>query len=252
MLGDHRVAWAAALLGLALGASPDLAPSPAAAAPTVTSMVVGASGQIVSGPRSVVASATSVPVGRKRCAVAAGTPLAVLADLRHLGGPAFAVRDYGRCGSSPRNSAALFVYTLAGEANIGRDGWEYKVNSRAGSAGAADPSGPLGNGRLIGSGQQVLWFWCHSSGGGCQRSLALSASGSATRGGHLSVKVTGYDNEGRGTPIAGAIVKLGTDFASTNAAGRAALIAPGRRGSYALTASRRGLVPAFPETIVVR
>lgn len=224
----------------------------ASAAPTVQSMVVGASGQIISRPRGVVAAAIRVPVGRKRCAVAAGTPLAALADLRLLGGPAFSVRDYGNCGASARDSALLFVYALAGETNVGRDGWEYKVGGVAGSAGAANPSGPEGDGRLLGAGQQVLWFWCHASAGGCQRTLSVSAAGATSRGGRLSVKVTGYDNEGHGAPVAGAIVRLGSDFASTNGSGRATLIAPGGRGSYALTASRRGLVPAFPETIVVR
>jgi hypothetical protein len=248
MSADHRLARALALLGLAFGASP----SGALAAATVQSMVVGASGQILAGPRSVSAAGASVPVGRRRCAVAAGTPLAVLANLRRLGGPAFSVRDYGRCNSSPQNSALLFVYALGGETNVGRDGWEYKVGGVAGSAGAANPSGPRGDGRLLSSGQQLLWFWCHTAAGGCQRTLSVSAAGSVSRGGRLSVTVRGYDNEGRGAAIAGAIVRLGSDFATTNRSGRATLIAPGRRGSYSLSASRRGLVPAFPETIAVR
>ena len=67
------------------------------------------------------------------------------------------------------------------------------------------------------------------------------------------MKVTGYDNEGHGAPVAGAIVRLGQRLRRRpTARRRATLIAPAGRGSYALTASRRGLVPAFPETIVVR
>jgi hypothetical protein len=212
-------------------------------------MVVGSSGQVIAGPRSVNASATTVAVGRKRCAVAAGTPLAVLADLH---GPSFAVRDYGRCGSSASNSASLFVYDLAGESNSGRNGWEYKVGGLAGSTGAADTSGAEGNSRLLGSGTRVLWFYCHAAAGGCQRTLALSAPASVSHGSRVTVHVTGYDNEGHGIPIAGAIVTLGSDFASTNSAGNAVLIAPSGHGSYSLSARRRGLVPAFPQTIAVR
>jgi hypothetical protein len=66
------------------------------------------------------------------------------------------------------------------------------------------------------------------------------------------VKVIGYDNEGRGAPVAGAIVRVGSDFASTDAAGRAVLIAPPTPGRYAVVAARHGLVTSFPETILVR
>jgi hypothetical protein len=212
-------------------------------------MVVGSSGQVISGPRSVSASAATVMVGRKRCAVAAGTPLAVLADLH---GPSFAVRDYGRCGSAAASSASLFVYDLAGESNSGRNGWEYKVGGLAGSTGAADTSGVEGTGRLLGAGAQVLWFYCHATAGGCQRTLALSAPASVSHGSRLTVHVTGYDNEGHGSPIGGVVVSLGSDFATTNGSGNAVLIAPSGRGGYSLSARRRGLVPAFPRTIAVR
>ena len=97
--------------------------------------------------------------------------------LRRLGGPAFSLRDYGHCGASARDSAQLFVYALAGETQRGRNGWEYKVGGVAGSTGAADPSGPQGDGRLLAPGQQVLWFWCQATAGGCQRTLSVSAAG---------------------------------------------------------------------------
>ena len=157
-------------------------------------------------------------IGAKSCAVAAGTPLAVLAAVRRAGGPGFALRDYGRCNSSPQSSGELFVYSLGGETNRGQNGWEYKVDGVSGTTGAGDPSGPLGDGRLLRSGQRVLWFWCQASGGGCQRTLEVAPSTSTVSpGASLSVTVSGYENEGRGAPIAGAIVTLGTDFASTGA-----------------------------------
>jgi hypothetical protein len=223
-----------------------------ASGPRVQTMIVGSNGSLLSSARTVVATRTAVRVGHKTCAVAAGTPLAVLAADRRGGGPGFALRDYGRCGSSTANSGELFVYSIGGQTNSGRNGWEYKVDQRSGTTGAADASGPLGNGVRLRSGDRVLWFWCHASGAGCQRTLTVSpAASKVSASGSLTVTVTGYDNLGRGAPIAGAIVTLGTDFASTNAAGRATLIAPAP-GRYALAATRPGLVPSFPETIVVR
>lgn len=222
------------------------------ASPVVQSMVVANTGAILAPARSVVAAATTVRVGGRSCAVAAGTPLAVLAAVSRSGGPGFSVRDYGRCGASPASSGQLFVYALGGESNRGQSGWEYKVNGVSGTTGAADPSGPQGNGRRLSSGEQVLWFWCAAYRGGCQRTLALSAVGSVARGSTFSVSVTGRDNEGRSVPVAGAIVTLGSDFASTAANGRATLYAPGTPGSYQLSATRPGLVASFPETISVR
>jgi hypothetical protein len=224
-----------------------------AAAPTVQSMIVGAGGRILAPEWTVSAAATTLRVGGRGCAVAAGTPLAVLAADRRAGGPGFAMRDYGRCGSSPANSGQLFVYSIGGQSNGGQSGWEYKVEGVSGSAGAGDPSGPMGDGRLLRSGQRVLWFWCEASAGGCQRTLiANPASGSVSRGRSLTVTVLGYDNEGRAAPVAGAIVTLGSDFASTGSHGRATLLAPSAPGRYQLAAARRGLVPSFPGTIVVR
>jgi hypothetical protein len=217
-------------------------------------MIVGTGGAVLSRAQTVTAGATSVhPGGAKRCAVAAGTPLAALAAVRRRGGPGFALRDYGRCGSSPVNSGQLFVYSLGGERNSGQSGWVYKVDHVSGSTGAGDPSGPRGDGRRLRSGAHLLWFWCKASGGGCQRTLDVRpAALSVNRGGSINVTITGYDNEGRGTPAVGAVATLGSDFASTDSRGGATLIAPSTPGRYPLNASRPGLVPSFPETIVVR
>ena len=71
------------------------------------------------------------------------------------------------------------MYSLGGEANRGRSGWEYKVDGVAGSTGAADPSGPLGNGRRLRPGARVLWFWCKASGRGCERTLEVAPAASS-------------------------------------------------------------------------
>jgi hypothetical protein len=256
----HRLArltalGGAGLLVLAFWASSGSALSGTLAAngPSVQTMVVGTGGAILFGSRTVTASATTVRAGGHSCAVAAGTPLSVLAGLRRVGGPGFALRDYGRCGSAPVNSAQLFVYSLGGERNRGQSGWEYKVDHVAGSTGAADPSGVRGDGRRIRSGAHVLWFWCSASGGGCQRTLDVRTPAvSVSRGQRFGVTISGYDNEGRGAPAVGAVATLGSDFASAGPHGEATLIAPTRAGRYSLSASRPGLVPSFPETIVVR
>jgi hypothetical protein len=245
----------AAAVALTTAGTVDSRPSAhfAVAGPRVQSMIVGRGGTILSSARSVSGSATSVHVGRRTCTVAAGTPLAVLAAVRRGGGPGFALRDYGRCGSSPQNSAQLFIYSLGGESNHGQSGWEYKVDHVSGSTGAGDPSGPRGDGRRLRPGSHVLWFWCNAFAGGCQRTLDVAAATTTiSPSARLDVTVTGYDNEGRGVPVAGAIATLGSDFASSGTGGSATLIAPATPGRYALSASRPGLVPSFPETIVVR
>jgi len=256
-LRARRAPWLAVAAGaVVLWAAPpacgEVPGRAAAAGPAVQAMVVGRGGSVLAGPRTVTASAGTVPVSGRRCSVAAGTPLAVLVALRRLGGPAFALRDYGRCGAAARNSGQLFVYRLGGESNRGQSGWEYKVGGIAGTTGAADPSGVRGDGRLLRSGERVLWFWCEASAGGCERTLEVSAPATVGPGGTMTVRVSGYDNEGRAVPVAGALVRLGSDFATSTASGLASVIVPGAPGRYTLSAARSGLVPAFPETIVVR
>lgn len=225
----------------------------AVAAPAVQSMIVGSGGTILAGDRTVSASATTVRVSGRRCNVAAGTPLAALAALRRQGGPAFTLRDYGSCGGSAVNSAQLYVSAIGGERGSAQNGWEYKVNGVSGSAGAADPNGPMGNGRRLLAGQRVLWFWCVASSGGCQRTLEISSAPAVVNAGaNLQVSLRGYDNEGRAEAVAGAIVSLGTDFASTDGSGRADLVAPAVPGRYQVSAARPGLVPSFPRTVIVR
>ena len=83
-------------------------------------------------------------VGRPRCAVAAGTPLAALAALRRAGGPAFRVRDYASCSRHAADASGLYVSARSARDRArGQDGWVYKVGNRVGTAGAADPRGPV-------------------------------------------------------------------------------------------------------------
>ena len=246
---------AAAVLLVALAATSSVArarpASRASAGPVVQTMIVGGSGAVLAPARAVTAASASVRVGRRSCTVSSATPLAVLVALARLGGPSFTLHDYGRCGGAAVNSGQLFVNSIAGEANRAQSGWVYKVGGVSGSTGAADPSGAAGDGRRLRSGAQVLWFYCRASGRGCQRSLEVTAPARSAPGAALVVRVVGRDNEGHSAPVAGAIVKLGSDFSSTATDGRATVLVPQAPGRYTLVATRTGLVPSFPATVTI-
>ncbi len=222
-------------------------------APAVQVMVVGRRRTLLAA-RGVRAARARVRVGRRRCTVAAGTPLGALAGAHGAGGP-LSLRDYGHCSGSTAGSGQLFVRGIGPDRSRsgGRDGWEYKVDQRSGTTGAGDPSGPFGDGRRLRAGQHVLWFWCvMTAAGGCQRTLGLTLSSDrAAPASPVTVTVAGYDNEGRGAPVAGAAVTVEGVRASTDAAGRATLSAPRAGGRHLVSASRPGLVPAFPVALSV-
>ena len=99
----------------------------------------------------------------------------------------------------------------------------------------------------------MLWFWCvKDRRDACQRTLETSAPRPVAPGAPLAVTVRGYDEQGRGVPVAGATVSARRrDARVTGADGVATLTAPARRARYALQASKPGLVPAFPRTVEV-
>jgi hypothetical protein len=232
----RRLVLAAVLLALAV-------PAPADAA-SVQLMVVGKT-RVLREAGPVRLKARSVRVGGRRCAVGR-TPLSVLAGTRL----SLRLRDYGACGRSARDAASLYVRAVAGERARGASGWVYKVGRRAGTTGAADPSGPFGHGRLK-RGARVLWFWCAQTGGeACQRTLEVSSAGSVAAGGMLAVTVRGYDDNGDGVRVAGATVRLGAATAVTDASGVAQVIAPAA-GSYGLLAERAGMVRSWPRKVTV-
>jgi hypothetical protein len=211
-----------------------------AAAPAeakVRQMVVFRSGKALA--KNVSPRGLRVKVGRKRCRVASRTPLAALfrSHPGHIG-----LKDFGSCSRNPRDATQLFVRSIRRDKNKGRRGWEYKVGRKAGTTGAADPSGPFGNGKRLRSGQRVVWFYCVLRSGGCQRTLAVRVTPDA---GGLTVKVVGYDDDGHGVTVEGATVKAGTTSGATGADGRVRLALPG--GSYKVYAKKKGLVRSFSE-----
>jgi hypothetical protein len=219
-----------------------LAP-PAAAASRVKQMVVFRDGHArVSQPSM---AATTVELGRKRCAVAGATPLAAL--VRSAVAP-LSIRDYGSCSKRPADAASLFVSAIGADRNKGSDGWVYKAGNILGTAGAADPAGPLGRGRLR-AGARVTWFWCHvtSRDNGCPQTLTLSVTPGA---GQLTVRVRRYDDRGKGFAAAGATVHAGKAIATTGADGGARLtLAAGR---YSVFADQPTRIRSFPVAAEVK
>jgi hypothetical protein len=223
----------------------------ATAAPRVSLMIAGPS-RVLWQPHSVIAPRTSVRVGRRSCGVPRASALAALVAARRAHGPSFHVKDYGGCSGRADSGSGLFVDRIARARNRGRDGWVYKVGHRTGTAGAANPAGPFGDGHGLRSGSRVLWFWCRMGGSSCQRTLESTLSTHRVMpGGVVGVRVRGYDDRGHAMPIGGATVRLGDQTATTAADGTAQLIAPLQPGKYAVTSSREGLVPAFPEAVQV-
>jgi len=187
-----------------------------------------------------------VRIGRRRCASATGTPLAALVRARPS--RRIGLKDFGSCSRRARDAAGLFVRRIGPDTSRGNDGWVYKVGRKAATAGAGDPSGPFGRGRLR-RGQRVTWFYCKlDSEGDCQRTLALRVT--TPGGGLLSVRVIAYDDRGKGVAAGGAEVRLGAQTAIADAAGLASFTAaPGR---YGIRATRTGDIRTYPQKVTVR
>lgn len=207
--------------------------APAAQAASVKQLVVFRDGSAVQ--KTVSARATSVRVGSRRCALGASTPLAALVRSR-IG--ALKLRDYGSCSKHSADAAGLYVRAIRGDRAKGVNGWVYKVGNKVAVAGAGDPSGPFGRGRLR-SGTHVTWFYCRMKSAGCQRTLGVSGGGQGT------VIVRAYDDRGHGRPAAGAIVHVGATTARADANGVAQIDASAGK----VWAELPGTVRSFKERI---
>ena len=223
----------------ALAAAAVPAPAASAAPPKVQQLVVFRDGEAVQ--KWTGTRATRVTVRGRRCAVGGATPLAGLARSR-VG--SLRIRDFGACSSRPRDASALIVTGIRGDRNRGQRGWVYKVGRRAGTAGAADMSGPFGNGRLR-AGQRVMWFYC-VRGGDCQRTLEVRATPVS---GGIAAAVRGYDDAGAGVPVEGATVTASGVTGVTGADGTVQLSVPS--GTHRVVARKDGLVRSFTERVEV-
>ena len=223
------------------GAGTDATRQPArtAAAPKVRQLVVFRDGHALA--KRVSTAATTVRVAGRRCAVGNGTALAALAR-SHVG--RLRLRDFGVCSSRPADAGALLVTGIGADRNSGQRGWVYKVGRRAATAGAGDPAGPFGRGRLR-SRQRVTWFYCLRA-ADCQRTLEVRAKPMA---GGVVATVRGYDDTGDGVPIEGARVSAGAVTGLTASDGRVQLALP--PGPHRLVARKDGLVRSFKELVEV-
>jgi hypothetical protein len=196
--------------------------------------------------RLVTAAGASVRVGSKQCAIGSATPLAALLRTPGLGG--ILLKDYGSCSRKPADAGGLYVRRIRHDSAKGANGWVYKVGNKAGTAGAADRSGPFGNGRLK-NGARVTWFYCHMKASGCQRTLAIKPK--VLGGGDVRVAVKAYDDQGKARPAAGATVFVGDVMRKADAHGVATAtgVEPGRRIARA---EAKGAVRSFSEEIDVR
>ena len=231
------VAMAVAGSGAAVPGAP-IAESAGAAAPEIRQLVVFRDGSATS--ETVSTRATRVRVEGRRCAAGSGTALAGLVRSRP---GRLRLRDFGACSLRPRDGGGLFVQAIRGDRNRGQNGWVYKVGRRAATAGAADPGGPLGRGRLR-AGQRVTWFYCRLRDGGCQRTLELTWRAEP---GTLVATVRGYDDQARGAAVEGATVRAGGVEALTDAAGEARLALSA--GRYRAVAEKPGMVRSFTERV---
>jgi len=220
-----------------------VAAAPAAAAPTVHQLVVFKSGSFKQ--KTVRAKQAHVRVGHRRCTVGAATPLAALVT-SHVA--KIGLHDFGSCSSRARDASGLFVRKLGRDANSGQNGWVYKVGHKTGSAGAADPSGPFGRGKLR-SGADVLWFYCRMQpSGSCQRTLWLDKV--SARAGAVVVRVGAYNDQGKRIPAAGVTVHVGSATGVTGSTGTIRVAAGA--GTHRVWADGRGYVRSFNGTAEVR
>ena len=222
--------------------------APAGASTASVELLVVGKARVLREAAPVKLKARSVRVGGRRCAVGKATPLSVLAGTRL----ALRLRDYGSCGRSAADAGSLYVRKVGPDRAGGSRGWVYKIGHRAGTTGAADPAGPFGTGKRL-RGGRLLWFWCEQNrSDGCQRTLeARPERPTVAPGAPLRITVRGYDDNGRGVPVAGALVRLGGTQALTGADGMAVVTAPSVPGVLRATAEHDGMVRSFPERVVV-
>lgn len=227
-------------IGLVIAAGATPAAAEAARGPVVRQLVVTPGGRAYA--ETVRARETTVAVGRRRCRVPGATPLAALARAEL---PRLRLLDFGSCSRRARDASGLYVKAIGRHRGFRSSGWVYKVGNRQATAGAADPAGPFGRGRLR-SRSRVLWFFCQAAEDGCQRTLAVRAR---PEPGGVAVRALAYDDQGRGVPAAGATVRAGTATATADASGFARLSLPA--GRYRVRAEQDGLIRSFDEAVAV-
>jgi hypothetical protein len=116
----------------------------------------------------------------------------------------------------------------------------YKVGTKLGTAGAADPGGPFGRGRPRGG--RITWFYCRfdERENSCQRTLLFTVH--RFEGSGYRVRLRSYDDEGRAKSAGGVEVLVNGTLAATTDADGYATLALGS-GRNIVTARAPNLIP---------
>ena len=238
MTRARTAAVAATVAALAAVAAP---PAGAASYPKIEQLVVFRDGTALQ--KTATAKHVTTRVSGRDCTVGAATAMAALVRIKP---PSLRLHDYGRCSKRASDAEQLFVRRMGSDTNKGFDGWVYKVGHKLATAGAADPGGPFGRGRLK-DGQRVIWFYCRLVQANCQRTLGVKVASPAP--GELDVSVRAYDDRGKSIPASGATVHVGEQTATADQFGSAKLNFP--PGTYRVWAERDGGIRSFAERIEV-
>ena len=238
MTRARTAAAVAAMAALAAVAAP---PAGAASYPKIEQLVVFRDGTALQ--KSATAKQVTTRVSGRDCAVGSATALAALIRIKP---PTLRLHDYGRCSKRASDAEQLFVRRMGPDANKGFDGWVYKVGHKLATAGAGDPGGPFGRGRLK-DGQRVTWFYCRLVQANCQRTLGVKVTSTAP--GRVDVGVRASDDRGKSVLGAGATVHVGEYTATAGENGGATLTVP--PGTYRVWAERDGDIRSFAERITV-
>lgn len=126
-------------------------------------------------------------------------------------------------------SFGLQVLTIGPDGSGGTVGWQYKVNHVAAQVGAESTE--------LAAGDEVLWF--HGGFAGARDLDVRPSADRVPRGSSFTVDVTSYDENGVGSPAAGATVAYGPAQATADGHGRATFIAQGA-GLAGVRATRAG------------
>jgi hypothetical protein len=229
---------AAAVAALAAVAAP---PAGAASYPKIEQLVVFRDGTSLE--KTATAKQVTTRIGGRDCTIGSATALAALVRIKP---PNLRIHDYGECSRRARDAEQLFVRRIGADTNKGFDGWVYKIGSKLATAGAADPGGPFGRGRLK-DGQKVLWFYCRLVGQSCQRTLVINVT--APTPGQVNVGVRSANDQGKATGAPGATVHVGDTVVTADAEGHATVAVP--PGTHRVYAERAGEIRSFTTRIEV-
>ena len=235
----RRTTFAVAASVAALAAAAP--PAGAASYPKIEQLVVFRDGTAIQ--KSATAKHVTARVGGRDCAIGSATALAALVRIKP---PSLKLRDYGSCSNRARDAEQLFVRGIGPDVNKGFDGWVYKIGHRIATAGAADPGGPFGRGRLK-TGQRVTWFYCRLVQQSCQRTLGVKVTSTAP--GQVNVSVRASNDQGKSILGSGAAVHVGDQTVTADENGSATLSVP--PGVYRVWAERDGDIRSFAERIEV-